>query len=492
MSKNDLRKGASADAMFLMLIKLVSTGLNFVVTRLLSEYLSVYDYGTYSQILLVVSTVSSVTILGMMDGVNFFYCSEPDPAKRERYTATLFALQCVVGAVAGCAVLILSAPLCAYFRNPDVAKLLIFAAVLPVLQNLLSMFQVLLVSVGKARMLAFRNLMVSLLRLVAVAIVVTLARSAAVMLMTTLALDLAQIAFFALILKKSGCVIRLSRTDFRLLRRILHYCAPMAVFTVINSLNRDLDKYVIALWTDTETLAMYANASKVLPFDMLMSSFCTVLLPEITRLVTAKEYRRGAALYRSFLEIAYVTNVMLCGAALAAAPELMELLYSEKYLSGLNVFCVYILVDLVRFMSITLVLSAAGKTKTLMFLGIGTLGLNAVLNLVLFQWLGLAGPAIATLTVTVLMGVAMLRLSAKELQTNLRSLFDGKYLACFVTEAAILMGLFSWLRKLLEGTELHYFWILVMVAGGYCLTLLALNGKRLLRVLKQVNRPTEK
>ena len=488
MRKPRVSSGASIDALLLTFIKLVTTALGLVITRLLSQTLSVYDYGTYSQILLVVSTVSSVTILGMMDGVNYFYCGKSDQQERESYVATIFALQTLVGTVAGFAVMALSSPLCAYFGNPDVAGLLVYGAALPLMQNFLGMMQVLLVSVGKARMIALRNLIVSLCRLGAVLVVVTLTRDAGVMLFATLALDLIQIGIFAGVLRQGGCRLRLKAVKPVLIRKILRYSAPMAVFTMVNALNRDLDKYIIALWSDTETQALYANASKILPFDIIMTSFCTVLLPRITRLVASKEYDRAAGLYRVFLEIACITNTLLCFAALAAAPELMELLYSEKYLAGLGVFCVYILADQVRFASITLILSAAGKTRTLMLLGLGTLGLNTVLNVGLYQLLGLMGPAVATLMVTVFMGIVMLKLGAKELRCGLKQFFDGKFLLVFMAQAGALLAVFSWLRRGLEELGLHYFLILLIVAGGFGLSLLALSGKRLLADLKQVNR----
>ena len=58
MSKRTLLRGTSADAVLLTVIKLVTVALSFVVTRLLSQYLSVLDYGTYSQVLLIVSAVT--------------------------------------------------------------------------------------------------------------------------------------------------------------------------------------------------------------------------------------------------------------------------------------------------------------------------------------------------------------------------------------------------------------------------------------------------
>ena len=118
--------------------------------------------------------------------------------------------------------------------------------------------------------------------LAAVLMVVTIFRDVAVVLMATVLLDLGQIVVFGLILHKNHCVVNLARTDFRLVRKILTYCVPMAAFTMLNTMNRDCDKYLIALMTDTQTLAIYTNASKVLPFDIVVTSFCTVLIPEIT------------------------------------------------------------------------------------------------------------------------------------------------------------------------------------------------------------------
>lgn len=484
----DKLRGTSADAVLLMAVKLVTIALGFVVTRLLSQYLSVYDYGTYSQILLVVSTVTSITILGMMDGVNYFYCSEQDGDRRESYISTIFVLQCMVSAAVGTVVMCLSGALCAYFENPAVGKLMVFGAALPLCQNILSMIQILLVSVGKARMLAVRNLVVSLARLAVVLVVVFAVQNVGVILMTTLVLDVVQIVIFAWILRKNNCAMSLRSVDFRLVRRILSYCAPMAVFVAVNALNRDCDKYLIALWTDTETLAVYSNAAKTLPFDIVVTSFCTVLLPEITRLVSAKEYGPAVRLYKVFLEIACISTTIMCCGVLTVAPQLMELLYSEKYLGGLPVFGIYILVDMLRFSNITLILSAAGRTKVLMIFSLVSFLLNVVLNIGLYRLIGVPGPAVATLVTTLLLGLTIVISGARELHAKLSDIFDLNFLAVFAMESVVLTMLMTVFRKWLENLGVHYFGVLALVAGAYCGIMLLLHGKRLLGALKQVNK----
>lgn len=475
-----------------MMIKLVTILLGFAVTRLLSQYLSVREYGTYSQVMLIVSTVNTLTILGMIDGTNFFYCCEADIRKREAYISTIFALQSIIGVAAGSLVMILSTQICAYFDNPDVADLLFFSAALPLPINLISMIQVLLVSTGKAKMLAIRNLIVSVIRLLAVLLVVSVVKSVVVVLATTLLMDVIQVALFGWILKNNGCPIRLGNVDFRLVGRILQYCAPMGVFTAVTALNRDCDKYLIGLMTNTETLAVYTNASKVLPFDIVMNSFCTVLVPQISKRIGEKDKKAAAELYRQFLEISYISTTILCCAALSMAPQLMQLLYSSKYVSGLSVFCIYILVDLLRFTNLTMVLAAAGKTKKLMMFSLCALLMNVVLNVLLFYLFGVTGPAIATLVTTFALGAVIIYSGSKELETQVRQLFDGKYLLLFAAENLIAVLVFGWLQRWFAEKGMHYILVLLLVGGCYGLTMLLLHGKRLLRALKMVNRVTRK
>lgn len=488
MSKKTLLRGTSADAVLLTVIKLVTVALSFAVTRLLSEHLSVLAYGTYSQVLLIVSTITSLTILGMVDGVNFFFCGQSDEEKRNSYVSTIFCLQCIISGLAGAMVLVLQPVICNGFDNPELGKLLVFAAVIPMFQNLLAMMQVLLVAVGKARVLAARNLVVSIVKLVVVVVVVALVKNVAVILTATALLELGQILLFGFFLRANHCPIRLGSIRLRLSGEILKYCIPMAVFIALNSLNRDCDKYLISVWTNTETLAVYSNASKPLPFDLLIASFTTVLIPKLTRLISGREFDRATSLYRAFLELAYVSTGIMCCAALVVSPQLIQLLYSSKYMSGLGIFAVYILVDLVRFTNITLILSVAGKTKKLMLVATGAVIGNLALNMVLFRLFGVIGPAVATLVTTLITGVLILSFGAKELRTGLLRLFDWKYFALFAAESLAAFAALYPLQRWMSQQGIGYLLIMLVVGGAYAGILLMLNGKRFLRTLRNINR----
>ncbi len=460
------------------------------MTRILSGHFSLQDYGTYSQIMLLTTTVSSLTIFGMMDGINFFFCRESDRKRRDTYVSTIFFLQYVASAVSSAIVLICTVPISKYFGNDSLKPLVIFAAILPVLQNSISLLQLMFIAIGKAKMIAFRNLAVSVLKLVAICFACYVFDNIVILLICQMLTDAAQVVYFVISLRKNNCKINILKFDKSIIKEILFYCLPMAMFALIKSLNRDSDKFVISFFTNTETMAVYTNASKLLPFDIVMSSFCTVLLPYITRYIAQKRYDLAHSLYKSFLELSYMSTTILATGAICVAPELMRFLYTEKYAShsfSVIVFIIYILVDIFSVLNITLVLSAAGKTKTVMLASLGTFFANIILNISLFFVFGEVGPAVATLLVTVVQGVVLLSLSSKELKSNIFKMFDWKYFFIFFIEIIVVFTLSSIIRILMLNCNVPYVIILIVAYGIFCGALLLLNVRRFLRNLKSIN-----
>ena len=480
-------RSTSADALLLTVIKLVTMAVGLVLTRMLSDVLTRFEYGTYSQILLLVSTVSSFTLLGLTDGINYFFCSRKDVHSREAYIATMYALQLMVSVLAGAMLLLASAQIARYLGNQAVKPLMVFAAVMPMTQNLLAMTQVLIVSVGKARILAIRNFVVSVLRVLIVAIVIRYSRNIALILAVTLVLDVGQLVVFDRILRKNDCRIALRCADAHLVRSIVRYAIPMAMTVLLNTVNRDLDKYVISYFMDTEMMAVYANASKVLPVNLIMISFTTVLLPQITRGIVHGLQEETTQLYCAFLQVSYLSAGILAFSAIAAGPQLMMLLYTEKYVSGIAVFSIYLLVDFLQFTNITLILSASDKTRTLMRIALAAVLGNLVLNVLLFRTIGMEGPAIATLFVTLLTGVVMMHISARQLHTGLQHFFDLRVLIAFLAAAIPFCAVLRVFGQSLSRVGWHYLAVLLLIGGTFAAVLSALFLKPLLHAVKSIS-----
>lgn len=482
-----LFSGASVDSFFLLFVRLITILVSLVVTRIMSGHFSIHEYGTYSQLILLSTSLSTLTILGMTDGVNYFFAKEKEEAQRSAYVSTIFFLQSIVGIITTLIVLALTVPISIYFDNSDVKSLIVFAAIMPVLQNLINMLQVMFMAIGKAKLIAFRNLALSILKLVSILIACFVFDNIAVVLICQVIMEIAQVAYFIIVLKKNNCTINILRFDVSLVREILKYCLPMGMFTVSKALNKDCDKFVVAAFTDTETLAVYTNASKYLPFEIIMGAFVTVLTPYITRYISEKMYPMVQKLYKSFLELSYITTSTMVVGAVCVAPELMELLYTEKYLSGLNIFIIYILVEILNVFNVTLLLCASGKTNIVMGVGLGALVLNLCLNIAFFKLFGLMGPAFATVFVTLVQGVVIFSTSAKEIQTNIFDMFDKKFLAIFILEL-VGVGVFtSVIRELILKLTLPSIITMCICLIVYVIPLALLNFNRLKGDIKSIN-----
>lgn len=482
-----LFKGASGDSFLLIFVRVITLFSSILITRILSGHFSVHDYGTYSQILLLSTTITNLTILGMTDGINYFFCKESNLQKRDAYVGTIFSLQYIISGLATIVVLACAVPISDYFKNDDIKNLIIFAAILPLFQNLISLLQVMFIAIGKAKHIAVRNFLVSVFKLLAILLACYCFNNIAVVLICQVLTEIAQVIYFTISLKKSNCRVQLRNFDKSLIKPILAYCLPMAMAVTVKSLNTDCDKYIISAFTDTETLAIYTNASKQLPFYIITTAFCTVLVPYITRYIVQKDYATAQKVYKAFLELSYITTAALAIGAICVAPELMNFLYTEKYISGLPVFIIYILVDILFIFNLTLVLSAAGKTKTIMFIAIGTFVSKMALSLALYFAMGVIGLAIATLIVTIGQSIAILAFGAKELKTHILNLFSKRYLCLFVIELLVMGVLTVALRGWLIHVGLPGMLVLCVCYGFFVCPILILNLKRLKQNISIIN-----
>ncbi|MFQ7526630.1 MAG: hypothetical protein ACLRMN_02620 [Mediterraneibacter gnavus] len=77
-------KGASWDSMFLTFVKILTTLTSIVVTKILSVGLSLTDYGTYSQAILIVSIGTTIILFGLGDALNYFYNNQSIEATEEK------------------------------------------------------------------------------------------------------------------------------------------------------------------------------------------------------------------------------------------------------------------------------------------------------------------------------------------------------------------------------------------------------------------------
>lgn len=420
------KKGKSVEAFFLTVVRLLSTLLTLVCIKIVSVHFSLEEYGTYSEALLIVTTLTSITILGMTDAVNYFYNNTPPEhdGRNRNFLSTLFFLQLAVGGFGGVLILLSQNLLTDYFENPALSAAYVWIAFQPLMANFLPMIQVLYISIGKVKVIVVRNLIICFVRF-AVFVYATYATGSVITILAlTFVCDVAQVLYFVVDLHRYG--LRLFDTslfDGRLVRPILKYSIPMAIFIVLNALLRDIDKWIIGYFGSTDELGIYANCSRVLPYDMLMASFSTILIPVITARI-AKDKPWVTGIFSSYLNLGMLSTMILVGSSIICARDLLLTLYDYKFLSGLGVFIAYLLVDLLRFANISLIYSSTGKAGKLLSIALQSLVLNFVMAVGLYWAIGMLGPAIATLLTMLYANILYLRGAGRILGTSLFRRFN--------------------------------------------------------------------
>lgn len=488
-------KGPAFDSFLLAIIQIVTYATNIITTKVLSVELSLNAYGTYSTVNTVITIAASLTLFGLGDSMNYFYnrrTSDQDKVDREEYVNTIFLIQLIVGVIVGGILIVFSDEIAVYYNNPLVKSLIIIVCLKPWISNATHLYQVLFVSSGRAKLIAVRNLFVSMLKIGLIVLSIKIFNSLAAIFICLVFLDAVQLILFKVIFGSVRFKISVFSFNKKLIIPVIKYTIPMGVYFVTNTLMREIDKLVVGRFGTTEELAVYANCAKTLPLNILVTAFATVLVPYIMKSVSSKQYKLTIRIMRKYLSIGYLSVWMFSGALLLCAPEAIHFFYSSDYIVGLPIFIIYILDGMVQFASVHLVIAASGNAKFLMKLSIILLIVNAVISTVMYKIFGLLGfstigPAIATLLISIVYIGVLFRVSAKIMGVKVIDFLPIKKMAYYLLLLIVIGGATYFVRMVLEKMNVHWGLILFLVCGLYCLTILTLKLKEYKELFYNLN-----
>lgn len=481
------RGGSATDSILLAAVKLMTVAGALVTTMVLAHRLSLDLYGTYAQANLVITVASTATILGLADAVNFFFNRESEPDRGRAFADTIFTLQIIIGIVSAAVIIIAGPLLVSYFDNALLAALWPYIALRPLLANIGLSLQVLTISVGKAKSIALRNAAFSVLKLLSAVVISGVTADLRVLLLALLVLDLLSAGWFWYTLVMAKVRVRVVLPRWRDTRAIFAFSIPMGIYVATSVFGREVDKVVIAAHFDAEWYAIYANAAIILPLDIVSSSFLVVMIPILTRYLSQRHLTDARDLFKHYLAVGYLTTATFALACLLVAPDLIQVLYGEKYLPGVDVFRLYLVSSILRFAAASLVLSASGRSRLLMYVSLATMVLSSFLSVLGFELLGFVGPAWAAVLVALIGTSAILGLSVRQLEARWTEVFDLRALAYFVVVSGALFALsfggVSYLKGLVE-TPLSR---VLIFAPAFVLISMALNFKQLSASLRAIN-----
>lgn len=482
MQKNNLAK----DSIILSIVRGVTICTSLVQTMILSRIMSLTEYGVYSQLLIVISIVTTFSNLGLNNAINYFYNRYEQNKEKTRYINVIFALTILAGIIGAVLIFAFRKPIADYYKSSIIIGLIIYIVLRPMFANIISLYQSLYISVGKAKVIAIRNFLISLSQVICVPLSFYLSKDITAMLVVQLSLDVIQLIYFGLDFSKKEIKINPIKFDRTIVKEILKYAIPMGLALMMGTLFKESDKLVIAKLMDTESLAIYTNMSKQLPFEFIALSFTAVVTPAIVKFYYAKDINSVTKIWSNYIEFGYITTWILCAGAIVCSRELLLFLYSDKYISGLNIFIIYLIVEMFRYTYFGMILSATGHTKYILNSSIISLIANIIFNIIFYKFWGIIGPAIASLLCVIIMGMFQLNKSCKILNKNIFNVLRIKNMLITLIQILII-GLICYIIKIEMNKVINnYLIILLLIYSIFLLITILLRKNRLIYTLKNM------
>lgn len=395
MQKTNKGISIAKDAAVLTAAKCITLLISLVTSMLLSRFRTLDEYGTYSQIQTVITLAVSVFSLGLPNALNYFLPRATTSEERRHFLSVYYTFSTVLCIAMGIVLVAIIPIIEAYYNNPLIHAFAYVLAILPWTKVVISGISNVLVAYGQTTKLTIVNIANAVLALSAVIVVKLFGWTfSEYMILYLCAETIITIWVYIIVYRIEGHLT----VSFNLsaAKQILLYSIPIGLATIAGTINVELDKLMIGYFFDTESVAIYTNAGKELPLTLVATSLTAVLLPQMVRKIKAGAHKVAVALWGASVQLSYIFIAFFVTACFVFAPQVITILYSGKYLPGVQVFRIYSLVLLLRTTYFGIVLSAAGKTKSVFICSVLSLGLNVVLNYVLYGTMGFVGPALAS------------------------------------------------------------------------------------------------
>lgn len=482
-SVNKIGKNAvmlTASKMLVMLISLVTS-------MMLSRFRTLEEYGTYSQLTTIVNVAVSIFMLGLPNSLNYFYARADGIEEKDVFLSNYYTLLTILSAVAGCVLCATIPFLVMFYSNSNIVTYWYILALLPWTKVLINSRSNMLVSAGKTSRVISYNILngICLLGIIVLIRISNQTFEWYMILYVFVELLFGVVVYF----EANRLSVELKVAfDKKLIKSILIYSIPIGLATSVSTINRELDKLVIGNLLNTEQLAIYSNAAKELPLVFIQQSFMAVLLPSLAKMIKKGKYKKAAGIWADTVDFCFIIMSFFVAAILVFAPQIIVVLYSDKYLPGANVFRIYGLVLLWRTTYFGMILNVTGHTKEIMYSSVFSLILNVVLNYSFFYIWGMSGPALATFLSVGIINIGQLVFSSRILNIPLRNIFHWvRLLKIFAFNFLFSLGIYVGIMPFNIGTNGNEIMICIAIGAVWMCVYFALMFKSLKSIWRRIN-----
>ena len=131
MSDNRKKMSLKKEATLLTISKMANLVITMATSMLLSRFRTLEEYGTYSQLDLVLNLLTTLFLLGIPNAINFFYPRADTNDERKIFLQTFFSINTILSVIAGLAMIFSLPLLVIYFKNEKLYQFVYFMVLMP-------------------------------------------------------------------------------------------------------------------------------------------------------------------------------------------------------------------------------------------------------------------------------------------------------------------------------------------------------------------------
>ncbi|ETX08276.1 MAG: hypothetical protein ETSY2_06360 [Candidatus Entotheonella gemina] len=208
------------------------------------------------------------------------------------------------------------------------------------------------------------------------------------------------------------------------LGRQLSYSAPLAVAQAVNRLSYDIDLLIVSSTYAMREFAFYAVGAFELPLvSILRKTSATISMPRLVALYREQRVDEVLVLFREVVRKISVIALPCFVFLFMMAEPFIRVLYTAAYLPSVPIFRVYLLLIPLSCAAFNILIQTTGRTRPIMVLSLLYIVLSIPLNFMFIHWLGLIGPAIATVLCKIGLATAQLRVVTQRYQRPLHDIY---------------------------------------------------------------------
>lgn len=486
--KNSKVASVVGSAAGLTVSKVVILAISLITSILLSRFSSLEEYGTYSEILLVVNLAVSIIMLGLPNSLNYFLPRADTDENRDTFLSTYYTATTILSAICGF-ILVVAIPLIiVYFDNPGISTYTYVLAVLPWAKVIINGRSNMLVATNNVKREIVYSICYSICSLGIILLVQVADRDFSFYMCLYIMLEAAYSIAVYFEAKKITKRFQV-KINWNLLKQILIFSIPLGLSTALGTLCTEIDKLMIGWFYDTEKVAIYTNAAKELPLVYISSSFTSVLMPRVVKYI--KDNKKGLALdlWKKSAEFCFIIMSLFALGCFVFAPQVITILYSSKYIEGTGIFRIYSLTLLCRITYWGMILNGYGKTKDILYNSLLSLVLNVVLNYICYLVFGFIGPALATLISLLSTCAFQLNRTSKCVDVKMRYLLPWKNMAKILGISLLLSVIFAFISRVINlSTDTMSLVIAVFLGVIWSIVYALLMRKRIKNLVHDINK----